>query len=250
MFSVFGPPFKIAHKSHCMVIMCTQHEIGSTPDYCVCYKVSCSSTSQSHVDTAQITISQLLSYLFLANNNWPLLKNTHPTHTQPGDAFEVVPESEFIVSRTAHRDNSSYYQVNGKKVPFKEVATLLRGSGIDLDHNRFLILQVCILCETSSFVCCANIRLVCNPPIQLSLHITTCGPLVITLLALLFYISKFYLIRCEHLHEGVPTILQLVQRAVSSNQRMYMHIETCHPPTPHTHTHTHTHREKWSRLLS
>ena len=29
-----------------------------------------------------------------------------------------------------------------KKVQYKEVAALLRGCGIDLDHNRFLILQV------------------------------------------------------------------------------------------------------------
>jgi len=54
----------------------------------------------------------------------------------------VVPDSGFVVSRTAYKDNSSQYQLNGKKVSFKEVAALLRGSGIDLDHNRFLILQV------------------------------------------------------------------------------------------------------------
>ena len=50
--------------------------------------------------------------------------------------------SEFVVSRTAYKDNSSVYHLNGKKVLFREVATLLRGHGIDLDHNRFLILQV------------------------------------------------------------------------------------------------------------
>lgn len=61
---------------------------------------------------------------------------------QPGDDFEVVPDSAFVVSRTARKDNSSDYYVNGRKTPFKEVAALLRESGIDLDHNRFLILQV------------------------------------------------------------------------------------------------------------
>ncbi|XP_064614893.1 structural maintenance of chromosomes protein 4-like [Liolophura sinensis] len=55
--------------------------------------------------------------------------------------YEVVPNSKFVVSRTAGRDNSSYYCVNGKRATWKEVATLLRGNGIDLDHNRFLILQ-------------------------------------------------------------------------------------------------------------
>ncbi len=58
------------------------------------------------------------------------------------DEYEVVPDSKFVVSRAAFKDNSSYYRVNGKKATYKEVATLLRASGIDLDHNRFLILQV------------------------------------------------------------------------------------------------------------
>ncbi|KAJ8924806.1 hypothetical protein NQ315_000960 [Exocentrus adspersus] len=58
-----------------------------------------------------------------------------------GDEYDVVPGSEFVVSRTANEDNSSYYQLNGKKVQFKEVSLLLKKHGIDLDHNRFLILQ-------------------------------------------------------------------------------------------------------------
>merc|ERR1719334_2255023 len=39
------------------------------------------------------------------------------------------------------KDNSSFYQLNGKRVQYKDVAKLLRAKGIDLDHNRFLILQ-------------------------------------------------------------------------------------------------------------
>uniref|UniRef100_A0A3B5QUY3 Structural maintenance of chromosomes protein 4 n=1 Tax=Xiphophorus maculatus TaxID=8083 RepID=A0A3B5QUY3_XIPMA len=58
-----------------------------------------------------------------------------------GDDYEVVPNSKFYVSRTANRDSSSYYHIDGKKATFKEVGTLLRSHGIDLDHNRFLILQ-------------------------------------------------------------------------------------------------------------
>ena len=64
-------------------------------------------------------------------------------YTQPGDDdYEVIEGSKFAVSRTAFRDNSSYYRINDRKSTYKEVAVLLRGSGIDLDHNRFLILQV------------------------------------------------------------------------------------------------------------
>ncbi|XP_060526989.1 structural maintenance of chromosomes protein 4 [Cylas formicarius] len=58
-----------------------------------------------------------------------------------GDKYDVVPGSEFVVSRTANKDNTSFYLLNGKRVQFKEVAILLKKHGIDLDHNRFLILQ-------------------------------------------------------------------------------------------------------------
>ncbi|XP_033832680.1 structural maintenance of chromosomes protein 4 [Periophthalmus magnuspinnatus] len=58
-----------------------------------------------------------------------------------GDDYEVIPNSKFYVSRTANKDNSSSYYINGKKATFKDVGVLLRSHGIDLDHNRFLILQ-------------------------------------------------------------------------------------------------------------
>uniref|UniRef100_A0A8D0DCT9 Structural maintenance of chromosomes protein n=1 Tax=Sander lucioperca TaxID=283035 RepID=A0A8D0DCT9_SANLU len=58
-----------------------------------------------------------------------------------GDDYEVIPNSKFYVARTANKDNSSAYHINAKKATFKEVGALLRSHGIDLDHNRFLILQ-------------------------------------------------------------------------------------------------------------
>uniref|UniRef100_A0A4W4FNR6 Structural maintenance of chromosomes protein 4 n=1 Tax=Electrophorus electricus TaxID=8005 RepID=A0A4W4FNR6_ELEEL len=58
-----------------------------------------------------------------------------------GDDYDVIPNTKFYVSRTASKDNSSSYHINGKKSTFKDVGTLLRSHGIDLDHNRFLILQ-------------------------------------------------------------------------------------------------------------
>lgn len=58
------------------------------------------------------------------------------------DAYEVVPDSQLIVTRTAYKNNSSKYSINGRQSNYKEVQTLLKGRGIDLDHNRFLILQV------------------------------------------------------------------------------------------------------------
>ncbi|KAF9469527.1 RecF/RecN/SMC N terminal domain-containing protein [Collybia nuda] len=60
----------------------------------------------------------------------------------PGpDAFEVVPDSQLIVTRQAFKNNSSKYTINGRQSNYTEVQTLLKGRGIDLDHNRFLILQ-------------------------------------------------------------------------------------------------------------
>ncbi|OCH95713.1 RecF/RecN/SMC protein [Obba rivulosa] len=58
----------------------------------------------------------------------------------PND-FEVVPDSDLIVARTAYKNNSSRYTINTRQSSYSEVQTLLKGRGIDLDHNRFLILQ-------------------------------------------------------------------------------------------------------------
>ncbi|KAJ3016893.1 hypothetical protein HKX48_003806 [Thoreauomyces humboldtii] len=66
----------------------------------------------------------------------------------PGpDAFEVVPSSGLVVSRTVERGPSekspdkSLYRINGRSSTFTEVTTLLKNKGVDLDHKRFLILQ-------------------------------------------------------------------------------------------------------------
>lgn len=63
---------------------------------------------------------------------------------QGPETFEFVPNSQFTVSRTAHRNNSSDYYIDDKKSNFTEVTKLLKSKGIDLDNNRFLILQVCL----------------------------------------------------------------------------------------------------------
>ncbi|KAK4048581.1 Structural maintenance of chromosomes protein 4 [Microbotryomycetes sp. JL221] len=57
------------------------------------------------------------------------------------DEFSVVPNSSLVVARTAYRNNSSRYTINGKTSNYSEVTTLLKARGIDLDHKRFLILQ-------------------------------------------------------------------------------------------------------------
>ena len=57
------------------------------------------------------------------------------------DGFVVVDGSRFTVTREATKDNKSKYYVDGKSSTYTYVTTMLRDKGIDLDNNRFLILQ-------------------------------------------------------------------------------------------------------------
>jgi structural maintenance of chromosome 4 len=62
--------------------------------------------------------------------------------TGDGDEdYEVVPNTERVVTRVAKKDNSSVYKLDGKVCQFRDVAEFLGSKGIDLDNNRFLILQ-------------------------------------------------------------------------------------------------------------
>ncbi|CAI5484845.1 unnamed protein product [Closterium sp. Yama58-4] len=58
------------------------------------------------------------------------------------EKYESVPGSEFVISRTAYRNNTSKYHVDDHASTFTEVTRLLKAKGVDLDNNRFLILQV------------------------------------------------------------------------------------------------------------
>ena len=73
-------------------------------------------------------------------------KNMHQIpFTNPclqGESYLPVPGSAFRVSRTAHRNNTSNYYINDRRSNFGEVTDMLKAKGIDLDNNRFLILQV------------------------------------------------------------------------------------------------------------
>jgi len=60
---------------------------------------------------------------------------------QPDENYEVVPESTLVISRVAYKNNSSKYFINDETSTFTDVINLLKSRGIDLDHNRFLILQ-------------------------------------------------------------------------------------------------------------
>ena len=61
---------------------------------------------------------------------------------QENDNYEVVPGSDFVLTRVAFRDNSSKYYLDNRTSTFTEVTKILMAKGVDLEHNRFLILQV------------------------------------------------------------------------------------------------------------
>ena len=79
---------------------------------------------------------------------------------QPEDKYKqtVVPGSEYEVSRTAYKDNRTFYTVkkDGREQErnAKDVHSLLLKDGIDLEQNRFLILQVST--RTSGFIPCST----------------------------------------------------------------------------------------------
>lgn len=58
-----------------------------------------------------------------------------------GGSFTIVKGSEFVIAREVHRNNASNYTIDGRRVQFKDVASVLKKHDVDLDHNRFLILQ-------------------------------------------------------------------------------------------------------------
>jgi structural maintenance of chromosome 4 len=57
------------------------------------------------------------------------------------DKFDIVPLSQFVLARTAHKSGQSAYILNDRKINWTEATELLMAKGIDLEHNRFLILQ-------------------------------------------------------------------------------------------------------------
>lgn len=93
-----------------------------------------------------------LSQLIHSSATYPDLKNAavyvhfcEIIDGEIGEDVKVVDGSELIVSRSVEKQigaDKSSYQINGRASTFTEVTTLLKGKGIDLDHKRFLILQV------------------------------------------------------------------------------------------------------------
>ncbi|XP_077288755.1 structural maintenance of chromosomes 4-like protein gluon [Arctopsyche grandis] len=92
--------------------------------------------------------SKKISVLLHSSNKFPHINSAtvevhfvQITDMEGENEYEILPNTELVVARSAFKDNSSFYMLNGKRVHFKEVAKVLKSHGIDLVHNRFLILQ-------------------------------------------------------------------------------------------------------------
>jgi len=57
------------------------------------------------------------------------------------DDYKVLEDSRFVVSHEVKKTGDSCYRINSEKRTFEEVSALLKTKGIDLDYNRFLLLQ-------------------------------------------------------------------------------------------------------------
>jgi len=55
--------------------------------------------------------------------------------------YDLVEGTEFSIKRTVLASSTSKYEINNREVTQAEVVNLLKSKGIDLDNNRFLILQ-------------------------------------------------------------------------------------------------------------
>ncbi|KAL0235385.1 hypothetical protein GEMRC1_001967 [Eukaryota sp. GEM-RC1] len=55
--------------------------------------------------------------------------------------YSILPHTQIAISRTVQKKGSSSYHINGSPSSFTAVQELLSSKGLDLEHNRFLILQ-------------------------------------------------------------------------------------------------------------
>ena len=92
---------------------------------------------------------QQVSELIHHSDNYPDLEyarvNVHfamiVDDENDAEGWREIEGSKFVVSRVALANNTSRYYYNDRSSSFSEVTSLLSGHGIDLTHNRFLILQ-------------------------------------------------------------------------------------------------------------
>lgn len=84
-------------------------------------------SSKNFPNLEEASVSVHFAEIFVSNDNI--------------NSNEIVPDSEFIVKRTVNKSSVSTYYIDSRKSTYTEVTNLLKSKGIDLENNRFLILQ-------------------------------------------------------------------------------------------------------------
>ncbi|EGR34361.1 SMC4 structural maintenance of chromosomes 4, putative [Ichthyophthirius multifiliis] len=65
----------------------------------------------------------------------------HEIKDKEGEDYEIIENTEFSVRRTVNKQSVSKYEINNRESTQQEVIEMLKSKGIDLNNNRFLILQ-------------------------------------------------------------------------------------------------------------
>ncbi|CAK9223237.1 unnamed protein product [Sphagnum troendelagicum] len=94
----------------------------------------------------QMRLNKVSELIHNSTNHQNLDKAAVSVHFQEivdleDDNYKVVPGSDFVLKRVAFRDNTSKYFIDNRASSFTEVTKILKTKGVDLEHNRFLILQ-------------------------------------------------------------------------------------------------------------
>lgn len=67
---------------------------------------------------------------------------------KPDNGYETIPNSQLVIKHVVEKSSDraperSQYYINNKLSTYANVVSHLKNEGIDLNHKRFLILQVC-----------------------------------------------------------------------------------------------------------
>jgi len=92
--------------------------------------------------SSKMRIKNLSELIHNSAKHQDVLKATVEVHFEEVGEDEVpIPDSSLVLSRSVTKQENSTYKVNGTDKNMSEVKAILKEKKIDLDNNRFLILQ-------------------------------------------------------------------------------------------------------------
>ena len=95
-------------------------------------------TSEQHPNCKQARVNVYFQEIIDTDDS---NNNNNNDDDDGNNSYKVVPNSQIIISRVATKESHSKYLINNKTSTIAKVKELLLTKGIDLNNNRFLILQ-------------------------------------------------------------------------------------------------------------